>query len=292
MKNVPIILSILTAACGSGGGTSTPDARKATADASSGVDAAATSCDGIGATAGSTNVDLQTYSYSDNLTSCDPSTMSSFTNLIGVFDNYTVSMNTTTAKMLIPTSCNDVAGNEPSGSDPGAGSTWDGTTVPSTAPTTWSHIAALKGTWGATGAQTALAIVTGVRPWTAGQPATFYIQDPSGSTNAGVLVYVDKTIVLGAMAPAQPALGDLVEVDGTEATYPASSGNVVGTNELAATAVKVLMSGYQIPAAVAMPAANLGTDPTMNTQLEGMRVQATGTLNATSTCPPELVYGG
>jgi hypothetical protein len=291
MKRFLIVISVLPA-CGGGGGSSSPDARRATADAGGGPDAPATSCDGLGTTSGSTAVDLQTYSYSANLTACDPSTMSSFTNVIGVYDNYTVSKNTTSAKDLIPTSCNDLAGKEPSGTDPGAGSTWDGSTVPGTAPATWSHVAALKAAWPATGSQTALAIVSAVRPWTSGQSTSFYIQDPSGTTDAGVLVYVDKTIVLGAMAPAQPQLGDLVEVDGTEATYPASSGSIVGTKELAATAVKVLMSGYQIPAAVAVPAANLGTDPTMNTQLEGMRVQATGTLTVGATCPPELLYSG
>jgi predicted extracellular nuclease len=262
--------------------TTNPDAK------ASGTDAPATSCDGVGTTAGSAKVDIATYPFHSNLTACDPKTMTSFPKIIGVLDNYTVYMGTQTVHVLQPATCNDVAGNEPSGTDPGAGKSTC-STPPAGAPTL-ATVTATKTAWTGSGNVTIFGVVTAVNTFATGKSSTFYIQDQIGTMNAGIEVYVPKAVTLTAAAP-QVNLGDLVEVDGAESVYPAASGNILGSKQITATMIKGWDTGCQLPAAATMSGSWI-TDDSMNTQFEGMRVLQNSALTADSTCPAELTYGG
>lgn len=269
-------LTLAVAGCGGSSNSSgKPDAKAAS------IDMGAVSCDGIQAG----NVDILVYPYSMNTATCDPATMSSFTNLIGVWDLFAEQGATAAVHVLKPTDCKDVMGTDNFG---GGTKTWDGTCTGITGcPSTFMSVAQVKAAFGASGGQTVttVGLVSAIQPWAAGKGGTFYLEDPTGAMSSGIEVYVPKTVGPDAGGNA-PAVGDLVQVDGVTSLYPA----MFGAKQITATSLGNLGSGYKLPAAKAIPIASLSNMSTSEDAYEGMRVQAEGALTVTNTCPPELRF--
>jgi predicted extracellular nuclease len=265
----------LVAGCGANSAKkSSPDMAKV--GGGSNPDMAGVSCDGVEAT----DVLVHIYPFSQNTMSCDPAQMKSFNKLIGIWDVFAESGATDASHVLKPTRCSDVMGMDDLG---GGTKTWDGKTVPMGGPATFQSIATIKGAFTAAGGQTVttVGVVSAIQPWKSGSGGSFYIEDATGAANSGIQVYSPKTITTAA-----PNVGDLVEVDGMTALYPA----MIGAKQITATALKQLDTGYKLSAVQTMPAAMLGKDSTAADQYEGLRVQAADTLTVTNACPAELQY--
>jgi len=131
------------------------------------------------------------------------------------------------------------------------------------APTPTTTIAAARSS-----NSTAAIVVKGFVTALAGVPKDYpqwYIEDPAGGPNSGVLVYCDP-LLTKACTVTEPALNDLIVVSGSLETYK-------GQVEMVPTAMTVLQANATPPPVAAVTTADIA--PTANSPYRGVFVQVT-----------------
>jgi hypothetical protein len=276
MKNASLMLFVLCVACSHHNGGSPPKP-----DAPEGVDAAMVSCDGVQASDSSSHkVDILTYPVEMAVASCDPTSMASLSNMIGIVDQFS-EKGGTVVEVVTPGGCHDVMGTDDRGGVTGA--VWDGTCPAATTgcPTAFTTINALKASWPATAAsETLVGVVEAVRPSSQGGGLLYLEDGGSCTTNCGLGVYVPKTVTTPL-----PMVGALVTATGMTGAFNGSRQLTVASFSVIGSTSYKLLPVASVSAQMVGPMAMTTAGP-----YEGMRVQVAGALGTSTTCPPELTY--
>ncbi len=277
MKKAVLMVFVFGAACSHKNGGTPPKP-----DAMVGSDAASmVSCDGVQASdSASHKVDILTYPVEMAITSCDPASMASLSNMIGIVDQFS-EKGGTVVEVVTPGGCNDVMGADDRGGATGA--TWDGTCATTTTgcPSSFSTIATLKASWPATAtSETLVGVVEAVRPSSQGGGLLYLEDGGSCTTNCGLGVYVPKTVTTPL-----PTVGELVTAAGMTGAFN-------GSKQLTAASFSVIGStAYKLLPVTSVTAQAVGPMAmTTAAPYEGMRVQVAGALTTSTTCPAELTY--
>jgi predicted extracellular nuclease len=128
---------------------------------------------------------------------------------------------------------------------------------------------------------TVAAVVTAVQG-PSGDEVNYYIEDPAGGPNSGIVVYCDP---LETKCPAEPragnpSVGDYVLIAGAISTYQ-------GQLQISPTEYTLLASNYPLPAPVMVQGSDIAASNT-SAQYRGVLVKLAETLTATDLTPTAL----
>jgi predicted extracellular nuclease len=115
-----------------------------------------------------------------------------------------------------------------------------------------------------------------------GDEVNYYIEDPAGGPNSGIVVYCDP---LETSCPAEPragnpSVGDYVLITGAISTYK-------GQLQIAPTAYALIESGHALPAPVTVQGTDVAAAGT-SAQYRGVLVKLSETLTVTNLTPTAL----
>jgi len=128
---------------------------------------------------------------------------------------------------------------------------------------------------------TVAAVVTAVQG-PSGDEVNYYIEDPAGGPNSGVVVYCDPMETKCAAGPraGNPSVGDYVLITGAISAYK-------GQLQIAPTAYSLISSGHALPAPVTVQGSDVAAANT-SVQYRGVLVKLAETLTVTNLTPTAL----
>jgi predicted extracellular nuclease len=115
-----------------------------------------------------------------------------------------------------------------------------------------------------------------------GDEVNYYIEDPAGGPNSGIVVYCDplETSCPAGPRAGNPSVGDYVLITGAISTYQ-------GQLQIAPTAFAHIASGQPLPAPVTVQGSDVAAGST-SAQYRGVLVKLSETLTVTNATPTAL----
>ena len=128
---------------------------------------------------------------------------------------------------------------------------------------------------------TVAAVVTAVQG-PSGDEVNYYIEDPAGGANSGIVVYCDplETSCPAGPRAGNPSVGDYVLITGAISAYQ-------GQLQIEPTAYELIESGYSLPAPVTVQGSDVAAGNT-SAQYRGVLVKLAETLTVTNLTPTAL----